>query len=85
MNFVQSIYQSQSYWTYRLFWLYQNITFENKSLIFKNVIKHLGLTKEMVIQLLKDYKYKEKEDNNTTFVKNAVKCLDICEKCICKE
>ena len=74
MSYVQNIYQSQSYWTYRLFWWYENVKFKNKNLMFKNIIKHLGLTKEMVIKLLKNYQYKEKNDN-LNFVKKAVKCV----------
>ena len=73
MSYVQSIYQSQSYWTYRLFWWYQNIKIENKYSLFKEIVTDLGLTKEMAIQLLENYHYKEKDDNTLKMVQNAVK------------
>ena len=67
-NYVKQIYQSDSYWIYRLFWWYQWAQIDNKILLFKDIVTDLGLTKEKSVELLKDYQYKENDPHVTNFV-----------------
>ena len=76
---VKTVYQSQSYWTYRLFWLYENVEMKNEDSLFKGILKDLNLSKKQMIKLVKKYTYKERNDN-LTFASNshAVKCSCHC-------
>ena len=71
LNYVKQIYQSDSYWIYRLFWWYQwgKINTDNKILLFKDIVTDLSLTQEKSVELLKDYQYKENDPGVTNFVK----------------
>ena len=68
MEDVKVVYQSNSYWTYRLLFWYENIE------VNRNILRYLGLSKAKVIKLLKNYQYQEKQEN-LTFIKTAVKCF----------
>ena len=73
---VQTVYQSDSYWTHRLFWWYEYLNAKSKTetSLWKDVLTNLHLTKKHSMNLLKDYRYKEKTDVKSKLIKSAVKC-----------
>ena len=82
LNNVKIIYQSQSYWIYKVVWWHENITLDNKDLLYTDIIsKDSDLSKEQVIKLFKDYQYKEKEEEKERKKTTKITiCIKWCQK-----